>query len=158
MKNKRIVGHKQKLDALFAKTKDLGEDAELIAHWSRYLCVLVSGFVEASVRTLIADYTSSRSAPEIAHFVGSKLKMFTNAKTNKILDLVAEFGNEYKEELAKALTEEIKDAVDSVVGNRHLIAHGNDVGIGIATMKNYYSSVVKAVEELEKHFANERSE
>jgi hypothetical protein len=158
MKNQKIVSHKQKLDALFAKTKDLNSDAELIAHWSRYLCVLVSGFVEASVRTLIADYATSRSSPEIAHFVGTKLKIFTNAKTNKILDLVAEFGNDFREELAKVLTDELKDSVDSVVSNRHLIAHGQDVGIGIATIKKYYSSVVTAVEELEKQFANQRFE
>jgi len=133
MKNQKIVSHKQKLDALFAKTKDLNSDAELIAHWSRYLCVLVSGFV-------------------------AKLKIFTNAKTNKILDLVAEFGNDFREELAKVLTDELKDSVDSVVSNRHLIAHGQDVGIGIATIKKYYSSVVTAVEELEKQFANQRFE
>jgi hypothetical protein len=84
--------------------------------------------------------------------------MFTNAKTNKILDLVAEFGNDFREELAKVLTDELKDSVDSVVSNRHLIAHGQDVGIGIATIKKYYSSVVTAVEELEKQFANQRFE
>jgi hypothetical protein len=154
MKNKKIVGHKQKLDAIFAKTKDLNSDPELIAHWSRYLCVLVSGFVEASVRTLIAEYASARSAPEIAHFVGSKLKMFSNAKMNKILDLVAEFGNDYRDQLAKSVSDEAKDAVDSVVSNRHLIAHGQDVGIGISTISKYYQSVVKAVEELEKQFTN----
>lgn len=152
MKNKKIVGHKQKLDAIFAKTKDLQDDPELIAHWSKYLCVLVSGFVEASVRTLIAEYATARSAPEIAHFVGSKLKMFSNAKMNKILDLVAEFGCNYRDQLANSVTEEIKDAVDSVVSNRHLIAHGQDVGIGISTVKKYYQSVVRAVEELERQF------
>lgn len=152
MKNKKLVSHKQKLDSLFAKTKDLDSDPELISHWSRYLCVLVSGFVEASVRTLIADYATARSAPEIAHFVGSKLKMFTNAKMNKILDLVAEFGDDYRENLANAVTDEIKAAVDSVVSNRHLIAHGKDVSIGITAVTKYYLLVIKAIEELEKHF------
>lgn len=152
MKNKKLVSHKQKLDSLFAKTKDLDSDPELIAHWSRYLCVLVSGFVEASVRTLIADYATARSAPEIAHFVGSKLKMFTNAKINKLLDLVSEFGDEFREDFAKSVTEEIKDAVDSVVSNRHLIAHGKDVGIGISAITKYYQSVIKAIEELERKF------
>jgi hypothetical protein len=152
MKNRKLVSHKQKIDALFVKTKDLNADPELISHWSRYLCVLVSGFVEASVRTLIAEYATARSAPEVAHFVGNKLKMFTNAKTNKILDLVAEFGSDYKDQLASTLTDEHKDAVDSVVSNRHLIAHGKDVGIGIGTIRRYYDSVVKAVEEIEKQF------
>lgn len=152
MKNKKIVSHKQKLDAIFRKIDDLGADSELIAHWSRYLCVLVSGFVEASVRTLIADYASNRSAPEIAHFVGTRLKMFTNAKMSKIYDLVSEFGEDFQKELEKSIDVEIKDAVDSIVINRHQIAHGQDVGIGFATIKRYYKSAVKAVEEIERRF------
>ena len=50
MKNKKVVSHKQRLDALFDKVKALDSEPELISHWSRYLCVLVSGFIEASVR------------------------------------------------------------------------------------------------------------
>ncbi len=46
----------------------------------------------------------------------------------------------------------MKDAVDSVVSNRHLIAHGQDVGIGFGTIKKYYERVVKAIETLEKEF------
>jgi hypothetical protein len=152
MKNKKVVSHKQRLDALFDKIKALDEDPELIAHWSRYMCVLVSGFVEASVRTIVADYVNSRSAPEVAQFAGQRLRNFVNAKTEKILDLVGEFGNEYRTRLEKVLEGELKDAVDSVVNNRHLIAHGQDVGIGFGTITKYYERVVKAIEELEKEF------
>jgi hypothetical protein len=64
MKNKKVVSHKQRLDALFDKVEALDNDPELIAHWSRYLCVLVSGFIEASLRTILTDYVSARSSPE----------------------------------------------------------------------------------------------
>jgi hypothetical protein len=152
MKNKKLVSHKQRLDALFDKIKALDDDPELIAHWSRYLCVLVSGFIEASVRTLLADYLSARSAPEVAQFAGQRLRDFSNAKMNKILDLVGEFGNEYRLSIEKAVEGDLKDAVDGVVSNRHQIAHGKDVGIGFGTMKQYYERVVKAIEEIEKEF------
>lgn len=150
MNNKNVVSHKQKLDAIFKKVEELEADPELIAHWSRYLCVLVSGFIEASVRTLITNYASARSSPEIAHFVGRRLKMFTNAKMNKIYDLVSEFGESHKEKLETSIDQEISDAVDSIVSNRHQIAHGQDVGIGFATIKRYYESAVKAIEQIEK--------
>lgn len=149
MKNKKIVSHKQKLDAIFAKIGDLGADAELMSHWSRYLCVLVSGFMEMSIRTLVAEYVSRRAAPEVAYFIGQRLKVFQNAKTNKILDLIGEFGNEYRQNLDQRIDDEMKDAVDSIVTNRHSIAHGRDVGIGFATLKQYYTNVVKAIEEVE---------
>ena len=152
MKNRKIVSHRQKLDAVFAKASALNSDPELLAHWSRYLCVLVSGFVEASIRTLIVEYANSRSSPEIAHFVGKKLKRFTNAKTGKILDLFEEFSMEKRDGFANAIDDEVKDAVNSVVSNRHLIAHGQDVGISFVTIKNYYAAVVMAIEEVEKQF------
>src|SRR5438874_7340827 len=101
MKNKNVVSHKQRLDALFGKIKALEGDPEFISHWSRYLCVLVSGFIEASVRTILADYLSSRSTPEVANFAGQKLREFSNAKMNKILDLVGEFGQEYRVRIEK---------------------------------------------------------
>jgi hypothetical protein len=152
VKNKKVVSHKQRLDALFLKTKALDGDPELIAHWSRYLCVLVSGFVEASVRTIVADYVNSRSAPEVAHFAGQRLRSFINAKMEKILDLVGEFGTDYRTRLEQIVEGELKDAVDSVVSNRHQIAHGQDVGIGFGTVTKYYERVVKAIDAIEKEF------
>lgn len=114
--------------------------------------MLVSGFIEASVRTLLADYVSSRSSPEVANFAGERLRAFSNAKLEEILDLVADFGNEFRARIELAVEGEMKDAVDSVVSNRHLIAHGQDVGIGFGTIKKYYERVVKAIETLEKEF------
>ncbi len=152
MKNVRVVSHKQKLDSVFDKVNDLKNDPELTAHLSRYLCVLVSGFVEASVRTLIADYATKRSAPEVAHYVGQRLKSFRNAKMNNIIDLVSDFGDDFRIEFKKSINDELKDAVDSVVDNRHQISHGVDVGIGLPAIRKYYESVVSVVEELEKRF------
>jgi hypothetical protein len=44
---------------------------------------------------------------------------------------------------------EIKDAVDSIVANRHLIAHGESCNISFERLKKYYGSAVKAIELLE---------
>ena len=44
---------------------------------------------------------------------------------------------------------EIKDSLNGIVINRHKIAHGQHVGIGYVTVKNYYSYCVTAVEILE---------
>jgi hypothetical protein len=152
MKHKHIVGHKQKIDAIFLKAKDLNGDPELISHWSRYLCVLVSGFVEASVRTILSEFASKRASPEISGYVVKQLRGFQNAKMSKILDLTSEFGSSYRDELEKIVEGELKDAIDSIVSNRHLIAHGQDVGIGFDSIKRYYESAVKAIEEIEQRF------
>ncbi|MCA9076038.1 MAG: hypothetical protein KDA93_13505 [Planctomycetaceae bacterium] len=152
MKNIDVVRHKQRLDATFDKAKELNGDPELLAHWARYLCVLASGFIEASVRTIVAEYATKRASPEIAHFIGKSLKSFSNAKMSKIYEVASQFGNDFGDKLIQSMDEEYEAAVDSIVSNRHQIAHGRNVGIGLVTIQQYYKSAVKAVEVIEQQF------
>ncbi|WP_369821842.1 HEPN domain-containing protein [Planktothrix sp. PCC 11201] len=46
-------------------------------------------------------------------------------------------------------TDEIKNSIDSVITNRHTIAHGGNVGITYARIQTYYNNIKKAVEILE---------
>ena len=152
MKNPVINKHKQKIDALFDKAKQLDSDPEIMSHRARYLCVIVSGFVEASVRTLIREYVSKRADQDISKYVAKRMSSFTNAKMPRIIELVGEFNTSHKVTLENALSQEIIDHVNSIVQNRHVISHGDDVGITIVTLKTYYKSAVIAVEEIEKLF------
>ena len=70
----------------------------------------------------------------------------------KILDLVGEFDLDLRHELEKATEGELKDAVDSVVSNRHQIAHGQDVGINFSTIRQYWEKVIRVIEQIEKQF------
>ena len=46
MKNIEVIRYQQRLDDLFKKIVAFAEDIELQSHWARYLCILVSGFLE----------------------------------------------------------------------------------------------------------------
>ena len=64
MKAKSIWENKLYLDNLFSKgdeiyiklEKGITKDDELLSHWSRYLCVLVSGWIEVSVIRIYREY------------------------------------------------------------------------------------------------------
>lgn len=43
----------------------------------------------------------------------------------------------------------LKDAVDSVVSNRHQIAHGRSVGLTFVTIQGYYAGVVEVIDLIE---------
>jgi hypothetical protein len=79
----------------------------------------------------------------------------TNCKTNRISTILRQFSQtwerEFVEEIDKrsSAVDEIKNSMDSVVANRHLIAHGRNVGITYATITRYYKCVKVAVEVLE---------
>ena len=145
LKTVQLVKHKQRLDFLFEKGSSLSGDPELLANWSKYLCVLVSGFVEESVRVLILKYVESKAAPEIRRFVGCKIRKFHNPKMSNILTLLGDFSEGLRSQIEFAPEEGLKDAVDSVVQNRHQIAHGRSIGISFVTIKDYYKRVLSFV-------------
>lgn len=140
-----IHREKQKLDNLFVNIKDV-EEMEMKAHWAKYLCVLTSGYIENSIRHIISDYASNKAAPPLANFIQRKIKRVTNLKHKNIISLMEEFDENWKNKYLDKVTEEQSDAINSVVANRHLIAHGRNVGITYVTIKNYYSFIVPAVE------------
>ena len=121
------------------------------SHWARYLCILASGFIEASVRTLYAEYARTKAAPYVANYVEGQLARFQNPKMENILELTRAFSPEWEENLRTKSDGEVKDGVNSIVANRHRIAHGESVGITYATIVRYYESAVKVVDEIERH-------
>ncbi|MBI1747670.1 MAG: hypothetical protein HYR55_13950 [Acidobacteria bacterium] len=149
MKNVEVTRSRQRLDSLFDQVKAFVQDAELQSHWAKYLCILVSGFLETSVREIYSQYTEAKSAPYIVNFVEYQLKSFQNPKMEKILDLTGMFSPEWESSLRNATKGELKDAVDSIVANRNNISHGKSVGITYATVQNYYQNVIKVVELIE---------
>jgi hypothetical protein len=150
MPNLEVTRYRQRLDALFGRVSALSHDLELQAHWARYLCILASGFVEESVRILLSDYVQKRADTTISRYVNAQLDGFQNPKAGKILDLLRAFDIAWAESVEQFLGDERKDAIDSIVNNRHQIAHGRNVGISYVTIKNYYEKAVEVVEFIEK--------
>lgn len=150
MTNIEIVRREQRLDSLFARAGRAASDPELQSHWARYLCILVSGFLETSIRTIFERYASERAHPQVARFVAAQLGFLQNPKMGKILELVAKFSAEWARQLEGDTQGEIKAAVNSIVANRHKIAHGEDVSLGLVGLLGYYKSAKKLVKLIEQ--------
>lgn len=151
MTNQELSSQKQKIDSLFVVASTF-TDAEIQSHWAKYICVLASGFLENSVRTLVGQYVNKKTQKPIANFVVGNINTFRNPKMESILQVVGRFDGTWREKLEKNLTSEMSTAVTSIVANKNLIAHGKSVGLTCATMKGYFKDAVKFVELLEKQF------
>ena len=149
MKNQEISSNKQRLDNLFKKITAFSTDTDLQSHWARYLCILVSGFLETSVRIIYREYAKSKATPQVANFVEGKLEDFQNPKMEKILQLTGLFSKEWANELRLETEGELKDAVDSIAHNRNQIAHGGSVGISYSQIKSYYDRAIEVIELIE---------
>lgn len=147
---RRVVDRERRLDDLFARIGGLEFDPEMQAHWSRYLCVLCSGYLESCLRDIMYEYVRVRAPEQIRNFVNSKLQDFQNPKYAKIKDLLCMFHVDWGRLLDDAITQEVKDAVDSIVANRHQIAHGSDVGISFTVIRDYYNRSKRLIDEIQK--------
>jgi hypothetical protein len=87
--------------------------------------VLVSGFLENSVRITLAEYARKRADSSVADFVESRLRQFQNPKMGTILDLAGGFSQEWRRQLEIDTNRRLGESVNSIVGNRHKIAHGD---------------------------------
>ena len=81
-----IHRQRQRLDSLFLKAREF-PDAELQSHWCRYLCILVSGFLENAVEHCLSEYTRTRSNEYVLNYVQTKLYGFQNPKMGSIIEL-----------------------------------------------------------------------
>ncbi len=154
MNTVEIDRYKKRLDYLFDRAKEFAGEPELQAHWSRYLCVLVSGFLEVAVQTLFTEYAKSKATPVVSNYVDAQVSRFQNPKMDKILELTRAFSSEWAEELDKATSGELKDAIDSIAANRHKIAHGESVGISLSRISRYYRDAVRVIDLIEAQLAN----
>lgn len=150
MNTLEAVRYKQRLDNLFKQISAFSENIELQSQWARYLCVLVSGFLETAVRAIYGEFAGKMASPYVANYVKYELDSFQNPKMGKILELTNAFNPLWADKLKTATEGKLETAVDSVVANRNQIAHGENVGITYRRIKDYYEDVVKVVDLIEK--------
>lgn len=149
MKTVEAIRYKARLDNLFGKITALSSDIELQAQWARYLCVLVSGFLETSVVAILARYSKEKAVPNVANYVGCQLDTFQNPTMGKILQLVNAFSQDWYDSLSAKTDGKLKSSVDSIAANRNQIAHGRDVGITYASIRTWYVDALEVVELLD---------
>lgn len=146
MKPPDIHRFEQRLNALFQKASALSGDLELQAHFACYLCVLVSGYLETAIAKIYSDYAERKGHPNLATYVNRQMTRFQNPNMTKVLAVVRDFNPAWAEDLKASTQGEIKDSVDSVVANRHRIAHGESVGVSLVYARQYYRGAVRLID------------
>lgn len=114
---------------------------EIQSHWAKYACVVISGALEETIKTLLREYAIEHANPAISNYTSAQLTYFQTANTDEISKLLAKFDKRWEKAFNEFLTEEIKTAVNSVVGNRHRVAHGLDSSVTISQLKQWFPKV-----------------
>ena len=93
MNGKAVVAAlRQRLDATFERIGQVSDDveSELLSDFARYLCVLVSGFLEQSVVELVLEHVRRNSNRTVQRHIEARLRrQFANANSQRLIDLEA---------------------------------------------------------------------
>jgi hypothetical protein len=125
---------------------------EMMAHWGRYACVLSSGFVENVVRHIYGSYLDrAAGSRQSVRFARRHIEKVQNPKAGKLIEIATSFDPIWGEGLQTYLDEDFRgDAINTIMQNRHLIAHGRNSDISIARVDQYLSRITEVAEFLEQ--------
>lgn len=138
----------QRLEATFKRVDLAQADPELQSDFAKYLCILVSGFVETAVKELLLEHSRNNAAPTLQRYVEARTRRLTNLKSKRLLDLLGDFDPDWREKLSLLLVDEKKDALDSVIDLRNKIAHGESVGLTYQRIVDYFKHIKPIIEEV----------
>jgi hypothetical protein len=149
MRYTTLVSEQKLIDSLFLKISSISGDTEFSSHWARYLCVVVYGHIENSMREIFFNYASKQSSPEVSNFVRERLRGVWNWNAEKIFETVGLFDPQLKVELESEIDQELKDGLNSIVNNRKKISHGSSVSVSYIQAHEYYKKVIKFIDVLD---------
>lgn len=134
------------LDNLKSKIEGI-DDEETKSLLLKLFCVRTAGLLEVFLKTRISEYSKGKVPKEINRFMTSKFKDITNLKSSKLEDVLTSFSVEWSDKFTDYLKEheQEKTALDSIIAQRHNIAHGQQSSIGEVSMNQYYEGVKHVV-------------
>jgi len=126
-------------------------DSKLAARLSSYLVVIISGIYEDAVEYLFYERASKTNDEEIKRLVGKLIKeKFRNPTYENIIDLVKGLDQKYSSKFGK-INNKCRDAINSIVSNRHQVAHqGTLSSATLNDIKQYHKNSKKFFEILEE--------
>ena len=142
-----------RLDDVFSRAARFANEPEIEADYARYLCVLVTGFLEQAVVQAILNYVDAQGNQRLSSYVANTLRPGRNMRAEIILKIVGDFDQEWKSLLDLKLTLRHREAIGSVYASRNKIAHGEDVDLPYRQVSSDYALVREAIGFIEETIA-----
>ena len=151
MQNQELSRQLQILNNLFQRTQAASSgDIEMQAHWAKYLCILSAGFIENAIKEIYVDFAHRAASEPVANYTSSTLSRIQNPKTQRFVETANAFKRTWGDELRDFVEDNgRKEAIDSIMANRHLIAHGKNSGITLVRIRDYLDKAIEVIDFIE---------
>jgi RiboL-PSP-HEPN len=145
-----IESRKRQLDDFFERAKERTLSDVVRSDLAKHGAVLVCGFVERSVETIVMDRVNSLANIRVANFVRRHFTRGTNYECEPICQLLERFDLEWSKSLRAYLAnnDDVVQSMLSVYGLRNSIAHGGTASAGLSYVLGYYECAKRLVEAM----------
>ena len=146
-----IEARKRQLDVYFRRAADPAVAEEVRSDLAKHGIVLVCGFVERSVETVIMENIARRAHPRVQNFVRRYFKIGTNYNCEAIAQLLERFDLDWSSNFRALLQprDDLVEALRSAYDLRNSIAHGGTGSRGLRGVQSLYESAKEVVAALE---------
>jgi hypothetical protein len=146
------------LDSLFHDFESQKLDDYTKSHIAKYLTVLCSGIFEDIIKNFVIELTHRENINrEIKEFVFKQIKKsFQNPSYENLKSFIEKFNDTWGKELRSHIEDKNIDALNSIVNNKNLIAHGNSSDITFSIIKQHYEDSKIIIKQLDSIILDEK--
>ena len=137
----------KRINETFERAKKQAIGSQEQSDYAKYLCILVSGYLEKSITSKLMQYCSSKSNNRVSRFAESKLKRMTNMKYEKILELLKSFDPSWGDAFEEKIDDKKRDQINSLVGLRNAVSHGGDNSITLKNIEDIFDTIKDVVND-----------
>ena len=153
------VGNRKRIQDLISNkpsSKDNPSfETEIHAHWAKYICVLVSGYIEQAVKEIILEHASTKCDQRISRYIDHTWPKSKNMKCDSINEILAYFDDYWSDQFWEWVGQgSRKKEINEIISWRNRIAHGevsstNNVTLVSVTKKFHVAcEVIDFLEQL----------
>lgn len=142
-----------RLDAALSKAQAAAKgDHELENFLASYLVVLISGAYEDCIEYLLGQRAGKSNDPELQNYIQIALdRSFRNPRFQRIKEVLQDFSGTYADALERKVDIKAREAIDSIVTNRHAVSHGKTSTVTLRDVEDYFNRsrpIFEALEEI----------
>ena len=144
MRNQNLQSQLNDIDFVRNNCAVANSDLKCQAHWSQHLCVMVAGFLENALDEVYRDYLEGTDRRSVS------LRRILTPQQEDFVARATRLNQPWVNELRDFMSYEGRGAaIDTIMRQRNLIAHGRASNITMAQIAEYLPKCVAVVEFLE---------
>jgi hypothetical protein len=150
MRKDELEIRREKLEIYIKRASEKSLPDDIRSDLSKFGAILLCGLIEKSIENILMSSISQKSHPRIENFFKIFFNKGTNYNCDNIESILQKFDKEWSSKFNSFIknNNEIKEKINSVYGIRNSIAHGENSGITIHQLKNYFEKSNDLIKEV----------